>query len=90
MQTIQTRRVETHPTRLDLFPKKIIYHNHQNFEIGDRVDFITLRNLGGLSIQHNKNGVFKISEIHSNLCETIIEVGLVHNKTSVELHIVLT
>jgi hypothetical protein len=79
-----------HPTYLDIFPKKIIFYNHQNFEIEDRVDFITLRNLSGVSIQHNKNGAFKISEIYSNLCETNIEVVLVNIITGVDFHIALT
>lgn len=86
---MQTLINKTHPTHLDLFPKKIIYHNRQNFQIGDIVDFISFRSLGGVSIQHNNKGAFKISEIYSNLCETIVKVDLVHIKTSVDLHIEL-
>jgi len=91
MQTIQTRRVESHPTHLDLFEKKIVYHNHNNFQIGDQVDLLKIRHLGLVLLQHNYDGaLFEITKIYSNICETIIEVELECTETGYLTIIALT
>jgi len=88
MQTIVNN---THPNHLDLFPKKIVYHNHTNFQIGDEVDLLKIRHLGLVLLQHNYEGAeFEITKIYSNLCETIIEVELECTETGYRTIFALT
>ena len=87
MQTIVNT---THPNHLDLFEKKIVYHNHNNFQIGDRVDLLVICHRNEVLLQHNQEGLYRIITIHSNLCETIVKTDLVEVESGNGLYIALT
>jgi hypothetical protein len=87
---MQTQINNTYPSHLDLFPKKIVYHNHNNFQIGDRVDLLIICHRNEVLLQHNQDGQYIIINIHSNLCETIVKTDLLEMESGNGIYISLT